>query len=194
MNKNLLILSVNDHAKIIMRLNHPNDMIEASYQVRFIWKNYNHERFLTYNFLSSEMETLKILLNMALKNELQLDSSYTKNIGYYWNYCINMKNATDRFGDDYSILKEYFIMNSIFLYNDLQGNIILEIAALYPDTYVYGKKKRSYNFFLNWMKIYKPVFKQIIPQELAQQWIDQATQILTIIDKNTEELYAQGKL
>ena len=43
------------------------------------------------------------------------------------------------------------------------------------------------------MQSYKPIYKQIISREIAQQWIDQADQIIAEIDKNTAELYAQGK-
>ncbi len=195
MNKKLLILSINNHAKIIMRVNNHKDVLEAGSQVRFIWKNYNHELFLTYNFLSSEMETLKILLNMALKNELQLDPHYTQNIAYYWNHCLNPKNPSDRFGDDYSILKEYLVINSIFIYNNKDGEIVFEITPLYPHTYSYSKRKPSYNYFVKWMQeVYKPIKKCIISPSIAQQWVQQADAILAEIETNTAKMYANGEL
>ena len=43
------------------------------------------------------------------------------------------------------------------------------------------------------MQKYKSIYKQIIPKSVAEQWIHQINEILSEINKNTEELYAQGK-
>jgi len=197
MNKELLTFKLNDHATIIIRLNHPNDIVDAGYQTRFFLKNYNHQYSIAYNFVRSNIADLQKLLNKALKNQLQLDEYFIHDIGYYWNFYLNKDNKIDNVNENYSILRDYFIFDSLFptfIYNDINGNIIIIITPLYPHVLSCRKRKPSHRYFLKWMKNYKPIFKTIISRELAQQWIDQAQQILDEIDKNTEELYAQGKL
>ena len=196
MNRELLTFKLNDHVNIIIRLNHPDDMINAGYEARFYFMYYNHRLLLSYFFLQSNIWELKELLNNALNKKLFLDKYFTQDIGYYWNHALNQNDTYKRLGDDYSILKNYKFWGTnrcTWIYNDEQGNIIFEITPLYPHTYTYKKRKRSYNYFLKWMQSYKPIYKQIISREIAQQWIDQADQIIAEIDKNTAELYAQGK-
>lgn len=193
MNKELLKFKLNVHASIVIRLNHPDDIIDAGYETRFFLKNYNHQYSIAHNFIRSNIADLQKLLNKALKNQLQLDEYFTHDIGYYWNHYLNKINNINK---DYSVLRNYLIFDSLFptfIYNDIDGNIIIVVTSLYP--YVFSRKKRkpSYGFFLKWMQKYKPIFKAIISQEIAQQCIEQANLIITEIDKNTEELYAQGK-
>lgn len=196
MNKELLTFRLHDHAKVIIQLHHPADIIEASYEARLYFVHYNHRLLLSYFFLQSNIWELRKLLKKSLNNELYLDKIFNKNVGYYWNHTLNQKDIYKRLGDDYSILKHYKPWSSdqcTWIYNDEQGNIIFEITPLYPHTYTYKKRRRSYNHFLKWMQTYKPIYKQIISKEIAQQWIEHATLIIAEIDKNTEELYAQGK-
>jgi hypothetical protein len=197
MNKKLLTFILHDHAKIIIKLNHSDDIVDACYQTKFLFKNYNHQYFIAHNFVGSNLADLQEKLNNALKNQLQLDEYFTHDIGYYWNFYLNKNNKIDRFNENYSVLRDYFVFDSLcptFIYNDIDGNIIIMIAPLYPHILSSKKRKPSYGFFLKWMQTYKPIYKQIISKELALQWIDQANQILAIIDQNTHILDAQGIL
>jgi hypothetical protein len=196
MNKELLTFILNNHAKIIIQLHYPEDIIDASYDTRLYFIYYNHRYLLSYFCLRSNISEFKKILNKALNNKLQLTEYFAQNIGYYWNNALNKKNTSEKFGADYYALKYYtpwYSDQCIWIYNDQYKNIILEITPLYPYTYAYKKRKPSYNYFLKWMQKYKPIYKQIISKDIVQQWIDQATEILNEIDKNTEELYAQGK-
>lgn len=197
MNKNLLTFKLNDHAKIFLRLHHQDDVIDAGCEAQIFLKNYNYQYSIAYSYVRSDIETLESLLKKALSNELQLDEYFTHDIGYYWNFYLNKDNKIDKLNEDYSELRNYFIFDSLFptfIYNDIDGNIIIIIIPLYPHVLSRKKRKRSYNYFLKWMQSYKPIYKQIIPRDLALQWIDQAAQIIAEIDKNTAELRTQGKL
>ena len=77
------------------------------------------------------------------------------------------------------------------MYNNHEGNIIFEITPLYPDTYAYGKKKRTYGYFLTWMQSYKPILKTVISTSIAAQWIEQAQEILDSIDQQSKKLYIE---
>lgn len=196
MNKELLTFKLNVHASIVIRLNHPDDIIDAGYETRFFLKNYNHQYSIAYNFVRSNITDLQKLLNKALKNQLQLDDNFTHDIGSYWNLYLNKDNKINNINKNYSVLRNYLIFDSLFptfIYNDIDGNIIITVTSLYPHVLSRKKRKPSYGFFLKWMQKYKPIFKVIISKEIAQQWIEQATLIIAEIDKNTEELYAQGK-
>ena len=197
MNKNLLTFKLNDHAKIIIQLHHQNDVIDAGYEARLYFIHYNHRLLLSYSFVRTDIGELRKLLNKALNDELQADEIFTQDIGYSWNHTLNQKDISNGiFGENFDILNYYKPWSAgrcTWIYNNEQGNIVFEITPLYPHTYTYKKRKRSYNYFLKWMQFYKPIYKQIISREIAQQWIDQANQIIAEIDKNTAELYAQGK-
>ena len=197
MNRELLTFKLNDHVNIIIRLNHPDDIIDAGYEARLYFIRYNHKFLLCYSFIQSDISILQILLKKALKNELQLDESFTYDIGYYWNFYLNKDKKIDNFNKNYSELRNYFIFDSLFptfIYNDIDGNIIIITIPLYPHVLSYKKRKPSYNHFLKWMQSYKPLLKTIIPKKTAEQWLAQATQILMTIDENSEDLHAQGKL
>jgi hypothetical protein len=198
MNKKLLTFILHDHAKIIIKLNHSADIVDAGYEARLFFIHYNHRFLLSYNFIASDIEILKKTLAQSLKNKFILDANFNENIGLHWNNTLNQKDISNGiFGEHFNTLNYYLLWSAgrcTWIYNDGQGNIIFEITTLYPDTYIYGKKKRSYRYFLKWMQTYKPIYKQIISKELALQWVDQANQILAIIDQNTQELHAQGKL
>jgi hypothetical protein len=193
MNKELLTFKLNDHVKIIIQLHHLINVIEASYEAHIYFIQDNHKILLRNGSVLSSLERLKTNLSKAYYNNLQLDKKLAENIGYYMNEAVNQEYETEEvFGPNYSILTDYRIWAysdiSTWIYNDSKKNIILEITPSYP--YEYVEKEMPYDYFLQWMKSYKPIFKVIISQEIAQQWIEQANLIITEIDKNTEELYA----
>ena len=197
MNKNLLIFTLNDHTKIMIQFKYFTDKINIDDQAKFIFQYYNYKTFLSYDFFKFQISDFNNCLKFALSNELQIDTCFTKDIGYYWNYyCSKDTYPQLSFNNkpNYSILSDRLIFNSAFIYNDKQGNLVLNVTSCYPHRYSRKKRKPSYKYFLKWMQNYKPIYKQIIPREVAQQWINQATQIITEIDKNTEELHTQGKL
>ena len=195
MNNSIFIFKLNDNEQIIVKVDEYSiDVPYCFYEAHFYMIQGNHEVLLSYDSLASHIEGFIIALNLSLQNKRQIDLSLAQNIGYYWNESINGPDEDNPFNENYSILKKYTpwgAHTSTWLYNNASGDIILEITPYYPHTY---SIEYSYQDFLEWMKNYKPLFKTIIPRKTAQQWLAQATQILTTIDENSELLHAQGKL
>lgn len=196
MNKKLLSFKLNIHDKIVIKLRKPQDVIDSGYEVHIYLIQDNHQILLQNGSILNSLERLKTNLSKAYYKNLQLDKKLAENIGYYINEAVNQEYETEEvFGPNYSILTDYRIWAysdiSTWIYNDSKKNIILEITPSYP--YEYVEKEKPYDYFLEWIKLYKPIFKTIISKKIAQQWIKQATLIIAEIDKNTQELYAQGK-
>ncbi len=190
MNKKLLIFSLHDHVDIIMQFKNIIHEITIDDQSNFYLQYYNHRIFLTYDFFYNTVEKLKILLDVALHNNLQLPIDQNKDLGILWNELCNQHKFSELsfIHDNYDFVYNYLILNSTFVYNDKEGNIIFNVTKLYPFTNARKKRKRSYNYFLGWMESYKPIYKTIISPELAQTWLLQIQEILEIIDKNTESI------
>ncbi|MGZ6251412.1 MAG: hypothetical protein ACXWL2_05250 [Candidatus Chromulinivorax sp.] len=195
MNNSIFTFKLTEHEKIIIKIDkYPEDIPYCFYEAHFYMIKNNHEILLSYDSLPSHVEAFIIALKEALKNKRQVDPDLFKNIGYYWNESINGADQEHPFNKNYSILKKYTpwgAHTSTWIYNDEQGNIILEITPYYPHTF---SDKYSYQDFLTWIQNYKPLFKTIISRHVAQQWIEQAQQILDTIDENTQILHEQGKL
>ncbi len=199
MNQKLLTFLIHEHAKIRIQQPAKNYTFDWYDEANFIMQYYQHQYILERTHVKSAIEAFKEYLNNTLQNNHQLNSYLTDNIGYYWNYALNQKYKHDQiFGDDYDILNNFNIWSrynqSTFLYNDHQGNVIFEITPLYPYTYAYGKKKRTYGYFLKWMQSYKPTFKSVISKETVLKWIEQTQEILDIIDENSKKLYIESEI
>jgi hypothetical protein len=193
MNENVVIFSIDNQTNITIKFEASLLSIDIEDQSDFYFKRYNHKIFLTYDFLYQNIHQFNNLLNLALNNNLQLPPLENKDVGYLWNECCNQYKYNELITshNKYEILYNYLIFNSVFLYNDHENNIILNISRLYPLTNARKKRKRSYNNFMQWLESYKPIFKTIISPEIAHQWIAQAQDMIEIIEKNTDILRAQ---
>ena len=121
-----------------------------------------------------------------------------KDIGTFANHFYNPKDHNNYYSSkEYDkaskIVERHEILSHdyfAFLYNDRDGNIILQISPTYPLRYVRKNKKPPYNNFLHWLKkTYKPKLTRIIPKNIAQDWLMQSQQILTIINQNIHEAF-----
>jgi len=158
------------------------DLVQCFREGYFSIMENNHKTVLCHSFLISYLEEFAIALKQALHNNRQLDSYFIQNVGYYWNESINGHDEEHPFNEIYDILHAYTIWEShitTWIYNDNEGNIILEITPYYPHTH---DPEYSYQDFLQWMKNYKSLIKYIIPQETAQEWIHQLATILTELE------------
>ena len=197
MNNSKILFKINECEDIIIQVDeYPEDVPYCFYDANFFLQNRNEKIKLCSFSLPSYVEALSIALNQALQNQRQLFYQHSQDIGYLWNLYVNADNEAQlSYAEkEYEFLDDYYIWYSTFttwIYNDKKGNIVLEITPSYPHTY---SSNFSYQDFLKWMQNYKPLFKTIIPREVAEQWLAQATQILMTIDENSEQLHAQGKL
>jgi hypothetical protein len=72
--------------------------------------------------------------------------------------------------NDHGQIRPYY--NS-WLYNDKDGNILLEITPFYPWHNVNKRTQPERIPYKEWIKSYKPIVKTIIPKENFKQWIAQ---------------------
>ncbi|MFA6090044.1 MAG: hypothetical protein WC755_09385 [Candidatus Woesearchaeota archaeon] len=197
MNNSKFIFKINEYEEIIIQIDeYPEDVPYCFYDANFYLVKKNEKIKLCSFSLPSYIDKLITNLNDILQNKKQLPSCFLEDIGHAWNLYVNADNNSKLLyaNQKYKFLDNYYLWYSSFttwIYNDNQNNIILEVTPSYPYTY---SSKFSYQNFSQWMKIYKPLCKTIIPRKTAEQWLAQATQILMTIDKNSEQLHAQGKL
>ncbi|MGZ6254559.1 MAG: hypothetical protein ACXWL5_01045 [Candidatus Chromulinivorax sp.] len=197
MNNSNFTFKINNTEQIIIQIDeYPHDTPYCFYNANFFIIIKNKKIKLCSFSLQSYIDKFISILNENLLNKKQLPYHLPKDIGYLWNLYINADNNTQlSYADqEYTFLDNYYIWYSTFttwIYNDKKGHIIFEITPSYPHTY---SQNFSYQNFLTWMQNYKPLFKTIIPNHVAKQWIEQAQEILDTIDKNTQMLHEQGKL
>jgi len=195
MNNSIFIFNLDKYIKIAIEPDEYDiDTIDCFQEASFSIIQNNQKTLLSHNFFSPYLEEFIIALKQALQKNRQLDSYLTQNIGYYWNESVNGVNPENPFNENYSLLKKYALWEShitTWIYNNEQGQIILEITPYYPHTF---SDNFSYQDFLTWMQNYKPLYKTIIPRHVAEQWLAQAQQILDTIDENSQMLHDQGKL
>jgi hypothetical protein len=157
--------------------------------------------------LPEVVQDMRNSLVKALKNELQLHESISRDIGYLENINFDHDNKqaeiADQRNEDYwqphpdlvymqdgvfffwvgSIYKIWGHHNlATWIYNDKQGNIIFEITPRYPGLFAEDKSVIKISFE-EWMKTYKPFIVRIISPEVAHQWIEQADKVTTYIEE-----------
>ena len=205
MNINTFTFSLNQYEKLIISLKNQNDIIDCCYEASIVL-NQNNEKVIIGNstvFIYAEL--LKNKLILALSNKLQLDSSITRDLGYYWNQDLNEEDPKLFYLNDkdgkYWIGINHFLWGTAggserkfaaWLYNDSVGNITFQVTPLFSGTLVDWDDSIEVKAYQEWMETsYEPFFTRIIPKDVAMQWLDQANLILKTIDQNTKKLKAQ---
>ena len=157
--------------------------------------------------LPEAVQDMRNNLVKALRNELQLHSSITRDIGYLENINFDHDNKQAEISQERD--EDYWESNSdlmytqdgnyfswvgdvykiwghdnlaTWIYNDMQGNIVFEIAPRYPGLFSEEKGDMAISFE-GLMKTYNPFILRIIAPEIAQQWIGQADKIIAYIEE-----------
>lgn len=124
-----------------------------------------------YSFLAKSKRVQKLL-----KGVLALPKNIINDLGFEFN---QFTEGKQEFND--AFLEYNWLSNSSkrpyydsWLYNDENGNIILEITPFYPWHNVTKKTCPNKISYKEWIKNYKPVVKTIISKENFKQWVKQA--------------------
>ena len=152
-------------------------------------------------------------LTKALENKLRLDKTIKQDIARLWNieeyYFHNglghvpefKYEMTQGFSKPQWVGYKNAILSAMpsnalgtWLYNDDEGNIIFEIAPIYP-WFSYDPKTEpvpeGFIPFEEFMKNYKPTLIRKIPVEVARKWAEQAKQasqdIYDLLARESEE-------
>jgi len=198
-----IIFSLNHKDKLIVDVNTPFESLSCYCNIPIFLFYRGTKYLLSQWFLQDELESLKDLLAKAIKNELQLHESLIS-LGYLYNIlleCEHTSRLKDKDDNDETcsglvydgddlwmqwVGFKYLLYHNgdvtAWIYNDSTGNIKLEIAPRYSgfDDESQAISKDGYNV---WMKSYKTILVTTIPTETAQHWIQQASEILSFIDK-----------
>lgn len=196
--KNLRTFTINSHEKIEMKLFHSYDQIHCCYHPQIYFMQYNHKLSINKHEDFREIaERFIRLLEHAINNELSLPNDI-QDLGIIANHYDTPQDPhnyykTDEYNQTSDILNQYQLLRHnyfTFLYNDKDGNIILQISPEYPFQNKIKKQMPSYNNFLRWMKqSYKPTIIRMISKKIAQTWLEQARQISAIINNNIHEAF-----
>lgn len=199
MNLDTLTFIINNHEKFIINLNYPHDIIHCCYQSHVSLFLNNKDVTIGKSIIADFAERLKKKLILALSNKLKLHYSIQRNIGYYWNQELNEEDPKlflikEEEGESW-IGYTYLLWGTdsskknqqytTWLYNDADGNIIFEVTPTYPETFIDPQDPAKVQAYQAWMESsYQPFFTHIIPQNVAIQWLEQASLILKTIQDN----------
>lgn len=196
--KNLRTFTINSHEKIEIKLFHSYDQIHCCYHPQIYFMRYNHKLSINKHEDFREIaEQFIRLLKSALENKSSLPDT-VQDLGTLANHHHTPKDPknyyqTDEHDQASNTLNKYQLSSHeyfAFLYNDKDGNIILQISPEYPFQNKRKKQMPSYNNFLRWMrKSYKQTIIRMIPRATAQEWLAQAHQISAIINNNIHEAF-----
>lgn len=203
-----IIFDLNDQEKIFIETEGPLEALPCYCRIPVVFSWKNKEYLLSQWGLPEDVIFLRNILIKALNNELQLHESITQDFRYLNNIFLehNQERALDDNDDDYWLPCPGFVypedncwfwigMNYqvwrhrpwvTWMYNDKNGNIILEITPEYPYLFTNGKRKIK-KPFQEWLKSYKPLVVRIVPVEVAVQWLEQANKIIAIIEQKWDK-------
>lgn len=192
MRKYEIVFQLNTFEKIVIELEEPLSVVNCCSQAQIVLyfenKNYNvREDSIRYY-----IDLFRTLLTKVINNEFQLHESIIEDIGYLGNESFQNKPYLiyESCSDGEWVGEKHSLWGgpgfATWLYNDIDKNIIFEITPFYKYHFSDSENALDYVPYEQWIKEYKPYLIKKIPREVAEQWLAQANNLLTIIDENTE--------
>jgi hypothetical protein len=196
MNRYDLKFMLNSTDKIIIKLKEPLAEVDCCYMADMILEYEQQKILLSREPIFFNMQKLAELLEEALNNKLFLHVSINNDIGYLSNeYYQHRNNIVMN-----DVLQEslrwigftYYLWEGskkntryvTWLYNDDNGENVLEVTPAYPYLFCDPDKEPHYVSYEEWIKNYKPFLNTIIPKKIAQDWLEQAHCIVEQIKAN----------
>lgn len=193
-----ITLAFDNDEKIIIQFQEPLSEVNCCTESSVIFIQNGKQLVLSHDLFSYSVNMLNTLLKKALKRELTLHNSITKDIGYLFNQysaitCggkleeptflsyIQRDNRSYWPGNDYHLWDKNYIT---WLYNNFAGAIIFEITPFYPYMYSEPEEELNYISYQEWIKTYQPYFIKEISIQTAQEWLRQVEYILEKMDSN----------
>lgn len=201
-----VIFYINENSKIVIPLQDPIEWLGAIYEENILFYHKKEKLILSKKTIYHDMIELSKHLNEALKNNLSLDKSINKDIGYLVHQyhldettvtqCIFATGVMSWVGYQYK-LWEATHNNQCFMswiYNAPDGSIIFEITPFYPYMYCEPEEEPNYIPYEEWIKSYKPYFITTLSRETAQQWTEQAEKIIWMVEYNEKRIQHRSKI
>jgi len=203
MTKYEITFLIDNTSKIIIPLEDPVEFLGPIY-IEKILLFFNKQKIMLSNTtIYHDMLYLVNLLKKALNQELLLHSSITEDIGYLYNehFCNNVtlyedilpSGQIDWVGYLYNLWESTTACDS-WIYNIADGSIIFEATPHYPYMFCEPEEEPHYIPYEEWIKTYKPYFITTLSKETAQEWIQQAQQIIRMVEYNEKRMQYRSKI
>jgi len=166
----------------------------------------NDVKILLYSdFFRGFMYIQEHLLSCS-KNKLKLHDSLQEHLlGFYKNqyrkkrYRKNLIYEVSDCNYSYWVGDKYVLFNAAgkgnpdsWLYNDKDGNIVFEITPVYPWFYSDPEPDETFLKYSEWMKTYQPYLKRVISKDIAERWLFELQQLISIVQKISKTLPCGG--
>ena len=197
--KNIVNLNLNNNEKMIIESDEcPINKLLCCDMITIYLTYDNKNLILVREDAQMTLESLRHLLKLALKNEAQPHDSITQDIGFLWNERLQRKpglvykifDRVNRWvGEDNMLWATPGLVGPklvTWLYNNPQGDIILEITPSYPYRSNTTKEKSPLSY-QDFMRDYKPLLIRTISTSTAKKWLEQAEDILNTIQENIQK-------
>ena len=184
--------------------------VYSCYELNFFIKKREKKTLIGIGSAGVFVDKFIKVLSLALKNKLKLNRSIIKSLGYYWNEIfanregkVNLIHEKNDEGVvDWVGLKHYLFDTSAddscvssWLYNDKDGNIILEITELFkwPIKEKYSEKNKEFSNYINFLNNYKPTAKVCITPGYAKQLLQNLHILYEVFDLNEQKIFKRIK-
>ncbi len=198
-NKSFIKFEINEQKKIVINFFELLSNIDGCYEIKVIFIDGNKQFVIDGDIASHIFTSFVYFLKKVLNNALLLHDSIGDKIGYLWTqYCFYL------FDED--LLKQEFVYDKdgwigmhyllwgdelgVWLYNNKEGEIILEVTPWYKGPCV---EDGDYSLYEKFLKEYKTYCVIKLSKDLVKQWLDKAEEVLAILEENTRIQHVEKK-
>ena len=195
---NEIVFTLDHDNRIVVQLEHSLNDIHCCYRAPIIFLSNDVSYRICQRSIQDSLETFVEKLTKALNSQLKLHESITMDIGYLCNESGQEKSSVTYTEDGLWVGWDNKLWASgkpnldTWLYNNKNGEIILEITPSYkwhnPDL----DRGADYIPYEEWIKSYKPLLIRTIPTDVAKQWLEQADEIVKKIDENIARMQQEN--
>lgn len=152
--------------------------------------NNGYSPLIAFGPLHEKLHNLVYCLDQSFHKKKVFNEQLIPDIGFHFNEMHYKK----------SVMHEKIVANQLYnhvvwspiiaheniqtwLYRNMNGEIILFLASVYP--FFFTKPLKKNPSYQEWIKTYKPFGRYIISQDSAQQWLKQVYDIMNLIESNS---------
>ena len=189
MNTHQFKFQFSDMEYIEIKMHSLQEALHCCTQIPMIYCMPSQEILLSIGSVKNNMYMFAKLLRKALVQNLKVDASIQKDIGYLYNQDLHEGRSDLKYetfgalefwvGESYKL---WAYQSASWLYNDKDGNIVFKITPVYiPENQIFNQIK--YQEFMN---RYAPLHTKIISHETAQILLHKAESLLHDIEDHIQ--------
>lgn len=198
--KHLNIFFINKEERIVIDNEMPLEQMQCSCEIPLLLITHNNVSIVSIENIHETMLIFQEQLQKVLHNDLPIHESIGNDIGYAYNEYLahiyaerksmidlvyRKKDGFEEWvGDDYK-LWGHDVLTS-WLYNNHQGAIVFEVTPICLALLDDCDNHIKINVYEEWISDYKPFIIRTIPREVAEQWLKQAQELVTMLEKNNQ--------